>query len=352
MYDFSEGFAFKDLLEHISGAAVAVEDSCVADYNEAAKAILPELREGQSVKGGETSFSIGEAEFSSVRFRLASADIYVFAETAPLSQDNVPAMLENISLSLIEPLNTAFAASELLGGKLEEADETAQKYLRILRHAQYRILHTADILREMSAAQGSPAPSSAMFDICALCADLATTVSALVRDRGLKLVFELPPFELFLYSDKARLEKVLLELLANSISHCREGGSVTLSLSVKNRSILIIIEDDGGGIDPEILPNVFSAYSIPPEPSGEPRGAGLGLAAAKIMLNRLGGQIVIDSDKKSGKSRAVIALPYVRPEKTEFHTSSAEYAPNSMRPVLSAFSSFLSDKYFGPPYLH
>ncbi len=351
MYDFSEGFAFKGLLEHISGAAVAVEDGCVADYNEAAKALIPELREGQSVKGSEAGLIVGGAEFSAVCYKLPPAEVYVFAETAAPPEENIPAMLENISMSLLEPLNTAFAASDLLGAKLDEADESTQKYFRILRHAQYRILHTADILREMSAMQSPYAPASEMFDICALCADLAATANALVRDRALKLVFELLPFELFIYSDRARIEKVLLEILANSIAHCGEGDSVTLSLSVKNRSILIVVEDDGGGIDPDILPNVFSAYSVPPELSGGPRGAGLGLAAARIMLNRLGGQIVIDSDKKTGKSRAVIVLPYVKPEKTEFRTSSTEYAPSSMRPVLSAFASFLGDKYFGPPYL-
>ncbi len=352
MYDFSEGFAFSGLLEHIAGAAIAVEDGRVFDYNEAAKALIPELHEGLRAKGGASGVVIGEAEFSSVCFKLSSAEIYIFAETAGLLQDNLPAMLENISLALIDPLNTAFAAADLLGARLEEADDATKKYYRILRHAQYRILHTADILREMSAMQDPIATSSVMFDICQLCADLATTVNTLVRDRGLKLVFELPPFELFIYSDKARLEKVFLELLANSIAHCKEGNTVSFSLSVKNHSILIIIEDDGGGIDPEILPNVFNAYSVPTDPAGEPRGAGFGLAATRMILNRLGGQIVIDSDKKEGRSRAIIALPYIKPENTNFRASESEYGAKSMRPVLSAFSGILSDKYFGPPYVH
>jgi signal transduction histidine kinase len=104
--------------------------------------------------------------------------------------------------------------------------------------------------------------------------------------------------------DKSRLEQVLSNLLSNSIKFTRE-GTISLNVKKKDNHALVTVKDTGPGIDPEMLPRLFSKFATKSE-----RGAGLGLFICKNIIEAHGGRIWAknNSDGKGAKFSFSLAI--------------------------------------------
>jgi|GEM_PF-1928004 len=108
--------------------------------------------------------------------------------------------------------------------------------------------------------------------------------------------------------DKNGIEQVLINLLSNAIFAMSEGGNLTIRTEVGYKDgsdrIVIYIEDTGSGIPEEVLQKIFEPFVTTRRGKG---GTGLGLAVAKSIIEKHGGEISI-SNKPSGGARASIIL--------------------------------------------
>ena len=106
---------------------------------------------------------------------------------------------------------------------------------------------------------------------------------------------DLPAFP----SDRAQLQQVFLNLLNNALYALkgREGGEVRITTSHKDNVISISVADDGCGIDPKIIDKIFLPF-FTTKPVGE--GTGLGLSTSFGIVERLGGQIQVNSEQNAG----------------------------------------------------
>jgi signal transduction histidine kinase len=91
--------------------------------------------------------------------------------------------------------------------------------------------------------------------------------------------------------DRSQLQQVAFNLLSNAIDALEgvEPGSRRLRLRVDPsdvRAARVEIEDSGGGIDPDILPRLFTRFV-----SSKPKGMGLGLVICKSIIEAHGGEI-------------------------------------------------------------
>jgi len=104
--------------------------------------------------------------------------------------------------------------------------------------------------------------------------------------------------------DKSRLEQVLSNLLSNSIKFTKE-GTISLNVEKKDNQALVTVKDTGPGIDPEMLPRLFSKFATKSE-----RGAGLGLFICKNIIEAHGGKIWAEnnSDGKGAKFSFSLAI--------------------------------------------
>jgi signal transduction histidine kinase len=110
----------------------------------------------------------------------------------------------------------------------------------------------------------------------------------------------LPPIS----ADRVRLGQVLSNLVANSIVHTPEGGSITVEAIRTDRDVTFTVRDTGSGVSGEDLPLLFERfYRTDRSRSRETGGAGLGLSIAKSMVEAHGGRIWIDST--AGKGTAI-----------------------------------------------
>jgi signal transduction histidine kinase len=89
---------------------------------------------------------------------------------------------------------------------------------------------------------------------------------------------------------------VLSNLIANAVQHSPEGSLVETRCRIDEGSVLLEVEDHGGGISAEALPHVFERfYREDVSRSRETGGAGLGLAICKSIVETAGGTICLKS---------------------------------------------------------
>jgi signal transduction histidine kinase len=91
--------------------------------------------------------------------------------------------------------------------------------------------------------------------------------------------------------DRVRIGEVLANVLANAVRHTPSRGSITLEASLDPAGVAFSVSDTGEGIPPDELAHVFDRFAKSPES----RGAGLGLAIAKSLVQAHGGTISAES---------------------------------------------------------
>jgi signal transduction histidine kinase len=95
------------------------------------------------------------------------------------------------------------------------------------------------------------------------------------------------PQHIFVEADKARITQVISNLLSNAVKFTEEkGGNIHISTENIDSQVLVSVKDSGNGIDPEILPKLFSKFT-----SKSYQGTGLGLFISKSIVEAHGGKI-------------------------------------------------------------
>jgi len=119
----------------------------------------------------------------------------------------------------------------------------------------------------------------------------------------LKLAEDLPRVS----CDPAQIEQVLLALIMNAIDAMPRGGNLWIETRLSNdgTEIEIRVRDDGAGIAPDVLPQIFEPFMTTKENG---RGVGLGLAISRGIVERHNGRIEVESELGRGTA-FTITLP-------------------------------------------
>lgn len=100
-------------------------------------------------------------------------------------------------------------------------------------------------------------------------------------------------------SEESYLEIIWNNLLSNAIKFTNNNGNISISLHKENEYIIFIIKDDGCGIDSETGKHIFDKF-YQGETSHTKEGNGLGLSLVKKVVDIIGGEIKIKSEKNKG----------------------------------------------------
>lgn len=110
------------------------------------------------------------------------------------------------------------------------------------------------------------------------------------------------------YADQDKLNQVFLNLFLNAIQAMKNGGQLDISISLEDDKVVCLVEDNGSGIDAELLPRVFDPYV-----TTKSDGTGLGLSMSVKIIEEHQGKIEIKSVKEQG-TRLKVILPKWRAE--------------------------------------
>jgi two-component system, OmpR family, sensor histidine kinase VicK len=119
---------------------------------------------------------------------------------------------------------------------------------------------------------------------------------------GLELVCE---NDIFVEADRSRLNQVVSNLLNNAIKFTKEGTIITRA-EQKDIHVVISVKDTGTGIDPEILPRLFTRFATKSESK---TGTGLGLFISKNIVEAHGGRMWAENNSREKGATFTFSLP-------------------------------------------
>jgi signal transduction histidine kinase len=132
------------------------------------------------------------------------------------------------------------------------------------------------------------------------------------EDKNIRLRFELPPKMPVIQGDRDKLALALHNVLGNALKYTPEGGQVTVSVQADARRVDVSVSDSGIGIRPEEQELIFEKfYRAKDARVRSITGSGLGLALAREVVRRHGGDITVRSEVDKG-STFTVSIPVNR----------------------------------------
>ena len=220
-------------------------------------------------------------------------------------------LVSDVAHELRTPLTHLRGRIEAMQDGLLAADDAT---LQSLHDETLLLARLVDDLQDLALAEAGRLPLHREAVALAPAIDAAVAaVSATARERGVTLRTDVAASTPAADVDPARLAQVLRNLLTNALTHCREGGRVTVSAAAAGESVAIVVADDGVGIAAEHLPHVFDRfYRADPARSRASGNAGLGLAIVRQLAQAHGGSVAAQSRPGEG-ARFTVTLPAARP---------------------------------------
>ena len=148
-------------------------------------------------------------------------------------------------------------------------------------------------------------PSLAPVRVDRLCREVARILEPDFEAGGVELIIQVA--ETTIAADEAMLRQVLVNLLLNSLHASPAGSCVRIILTRHSHGFDLCVEDQGRGIPPELLPEIFKPYV-----SGSATGHGLGLAIVKRVVEAHGWKIKARSSREHGTAMTITGIRTAR----------------------------------------
>jgi len=127
---------------------------------------------------------------------------------------------------------------------------------------------------------------------------------------GVTLVAALPDRPLPVNGDSIRLAQLFSNLLTNAAKYTERGGTATLSVELGAPHVVVRVRDNGVGIPPELLPQVFDLFTQVDRTLNRAQGGlGIGLALAKRLAQMHGGDVTAHSEGIGRGAEFAVRLP-------------------------------------------
>jgi signal transduction histidine kinase len=153
--------------------------------------------------------------------------------------------------------------------------------------------------------EGLTGLSRAPFDAVEAVEASVETLRLLLRPRPIR--WEQPAGPMTAVGDETRFGQVLEQLLENESKYAPSAEGVSIGIWRIGDEIQVYVTDDGPGVPSEDWESVFEPF-VRIEGRGRSRGSGIGLFAARRLMNAMGGRIFVEGNGFGG-SRFVVALP-------------------------------------------
>jgi two-component system, OmpR family, sensor kinase len=204
------------------------------------------------------------------------------------------------SHELRTPLTSVLASLELLAEELDgEPAETAQAALRSARRMR-RLVGDLLLLARADAKRAQPHRPTQLDDVVM---EAAGEISAVADDHELDIEAE----PVLVFGARDELHRLVLNLLENAVRHTPPGTHIRASTWLEDGEAVLIVEDDGPGIPPELGEHIFDRFVRGGRDGA--RGSGLGLSIVRAVTESHGGSVRLDAREDGVGARFVIRLP-------------------------------------------
>ena len=209
-------------------------------------------------------------------------------------------LVANIAHDLRTPLTSVLGFTELLLKRDFEPAAT-ERYLRIVNGEMRRFANLIDDLFDAQLlADGRGVLELEEYDLGNLLREQVDLFRGQSDAHCIRL--ELPAQPLVVRADRARVARVIANLLSNGIKYSPRGGTITVSAEADDGPVRVSVTDEGIGIPPEQQHLVFAKFFRADATNKGIKGAGLGLALCREIVQAHGGALGFDSTYGHGST--------------------------------------------------
>lgn len=220
-----------------------------------------------------------------------------------------------ISHELKTPLNIIFGAIQLMenihkGQEKCSYSKPINKYLKTMRQNCYRLLRLINNFIDMNKIEvGFLKLNLTNNDIVKTIEDITLSVVEFAQAKQINIIFDTEIEEKIIATDSEKIERVILNLLSNSIKFTESGGTIEVYIRNLEENIAIAIKDNGSGMPEEMLEKIFDIFSqVDSSLRRQAEGSGIGLFLSKSIIEMHGGRIYAKSQLGVG-SEFIIEIP-------------------------------------------
>jgi signal transduction histidine kinase len=254
----------------------------------------------------------------------------------------------NISHELRTPLTLLLAPLETLIRRFPLDTETTNLLLTMHANGMRLLKLINDLLELVRLESGRMEVKREPLEITQFIKGLASAARQVADDKRLRLETFAAPALGSVLADRDKLEKIVLNLVFNALKFTPAGGRVELRAERQGDELVLVVADTGVGIAEKNLPFVFDRFwQADGSSKRKYRGAGIGLALVKELVELQGGRVSVQSQEGQGATFTV-RLPYqaAGPGQTPKPEPAADLAPAAADGAPAATSNeWLADLY-------
>jgi iron only hydrogenase large subunit-like protein/nitrogen-specific signal transduction histidine kinase len=233
----------------------------------------------------------------------------------------------NISHELRTPLNVIYSVLQLENTYKDNLTvDDIIKYNKIIKQNCLRLIRLVNNIIDISRIDaGFFKPLLKMENIVSEVENIALSITAYVENKKMNLVFDTEMEELYLNCDSNLIERIILNLLSNSVKYGKKNGTIKVYIFKPDlHNVTISVKDDGIGIPEKMQKKIFERFQkVDKSLSRKNEGSGIGLSLVKSLVELQGGTITCKS-KINEESEFLITFP-LENDRREQHLNIAKH---------------------------
>jgi two-component system phosphate regulon sensor histidine kinase PhoR len=228
--------------------------------------------------------------------------IYGFFKKERKLTGNIVDFVNNMTHEFKTPLtNISLANSMISKSETVEHNKKLSFYSQIIKTEHDKLKQRVEELLKNSFSESGTPFYNESIDVCSVVENVIETYSVQMKDKGGNFSFWKEGENFIIKGNIDQFYIALGNIIDNAIRYSRSEPEIKIFLTSKNRSVRLMISDNGIGIAREHLSHIFEKYyRVPTGNVHDNNGFGLGLYHVKNIVSKMGGKIKVASSKGKG----------------------------------------------------
>lgn len=224
-------------------------------------------------------------------------------ESIKMKEEIKKNFLSNISHDLKIPVNIIYSAIQLEKILIDNNDiDKLGFYNEISKENCFILTKFTNNLIDISKIDSSNLEANLIYDnIVVFIEDYLISLNTYIKNSGINILFDTEEEEIYTYFDTEMMQRVILNLVSNSIKFTKKGGTIFTRIKVELDLVTIEIGDNGEGMSEEFVKKAFNKYEMEERAKTyNPNGSGVGLFVVYNLIKAQNGNVEIKSEEGNG----------------------------------------------------
>lgn len=222
-------------------------------------------------------------------------------------RENRLGLIRSAEREMRNALATSEMAEENISRRAAElGDISLIRYSAALCHAWHGMLRVVEHISDFLDSGDEDGLRMRRFDIRERCLELTSALSYLAAERKVNIEVKSEESQINILGNRRMLDKMILNLLSNSLKNTEPGGKITVTLKRAKKSLLIEVADTGSGICAEKAAELFRPLDSRRDVREADEGLGLGLYLVHKAAKLHGGGVAIETKEGAGTKVTIL----------------------------------------------